>query len=356
MEAGRVISPALADMPAVILADDQWAAAWDAYTMTDPDASFYLRYAWKRLNENALGHRTFFLAAVADEAIVGVFPLVLVQSRLFGRILCSMPFVNYGGPCAGDIRTVARLTEEAIGIANEERVDYLEIRSLRPVPDALPTSLHKVSMTITLPPDPEVVWSAFSSKHRTAIRRAYKNGLRAEHGGSELLDHFYEVLAETWRGHGTPIYAKRYFSDIQRALPDHTRIYVVYADEKPVAAAFNGHHNGVVEGLWAGNRPTLEHLQANYVLYWEMIKRACEDGFHTYHLGRSTAESGGEFFKKKWNAQAKQLYWQYYMPKGGELPRLNVDNPKYRFAIALWRRLPIGMTTAIGSHIANYIP
>lgn len=355
MKLTSLSSPASA-IPGIILADERWADAWDAYTLANPHASFYHRYAWKRLNEQALGHRTFYLAAVDGDALTGIFPLVLVQSRLFGRILCSMPFVNYGGPCARDAATTERLTESAIRIADAERVDYLEIRSLHALPGDLRSSLHKVSMTIALQSDSEALWSAFTSKHRTAIRRAYKNDLHAAQGGLELVDDFYRVLAETWRGHGTPIYAKRYFTDILHALPEHARIHVVYVGKEPVAAAFNGHHNGVVEGLWAGNRPRFEHAQATYVLYWEMIKRACEDGFHTYHLGRSTADSGGEFFKKKWNAQAKQLYWQYYLPGGGDLPRLNVDNPKYRLAIALWRRLPIRITTAIGPRLANFIP
>ena len=65
---------------------------------------------------------------------------------------------------------------------------------------------------------------------------------------------------------------------------------------------------------------------------------------------------GGGEYKKKWNAEAKQLYWQYFLPRGGDVPQLNVDNPKYRLAIGAWRRLPLRWTTALGPFIANYIP
>jgi len=108
--------------------------------------------------------------------------------------------------------------------------------------------------------------------------------------------------------------------------------------------------------MWAGSHPDFRRLQANYVLYWEMIKDACERGYSSYHLGRSTVETGGESFKKKWNAESSQLYWQYYMPGGNGMPQLNTGNPKYRMAISAWRKLPLALTRLIGPHLSRSIP
>jgi lipid II:glycine glycyltransferase (peptidoglycan interpeptide bridge formation enzyme) len=175
-------------------------------------------------------------------------------------------------------------------------------------------------------------------------------------GGPELLDDFYDVVAESWRNLGTPLYRKSYFASILTAFPELTRIFVTYAGAVPVAVAFNGYYRGTVEGMWAGTRAAFRALQPNYVLYWDMIKHACETGCHTYHLGRSTADSAAETFKRKWNSEAHPLYWQYFLPTGGALPALNVNNPKYKLAIAVWRRLPIRVTTLLGPHLANNIP
>jgi FemAB-related protein (PEP-CTERM system-associated) len=243
-----------------------------------------------------------------------------------------------------------------VALATQWRADYTEIRTLEPLPAEFPSSLHKVSMTLALQPDPDTLWNVFSSKHRTNIRRVYKDGLRVETGHAELLDAFYRVLAESWRQHGTPIYRKRYFADILNAFPQETRIFVAWQDQTPVAAAFNGHYCDTVEGMWAGTDNRYRHLQTSYVLYWEMIKDACERGFKHYHLGRSSVESGGETFKKKWNAEIRQLYWSYHLPPGRAMPQLNVDNPKYRLAIDLWRRMPTGLTTLIGPPLARGIP
>ena len=78
------------------------AARWDDYAMQNETATFYHRFAWKDINEKCFGHRTFYLAAVDGNDFRGIFPIVFLRSRIFGTMLCSMPFVNLGGPCASD--------------------------------------------------------------------------------------------------------------------------------------------------------------------------------------------------------------------------------------------------------------
>lgn len=346
------------DTPAsrIVRCDDSHAAAWDAYLHKHPGASFYHLFAWRTLMAKNFSHPTYYLAVQDGPAVIGVLPLVLIRSRLFGKILCSMPFVNFGGICANDPDTERKLFDEAQQLAADLDVDYVELRATAPPPAHWSCATHKISMTVALDNNPDTLWNAYSTKHRTNIRRAYKNGFQVHHGGVELLDPFYEVMAESWRSLGTPIYRKAFFASILATFPERTRIFVVRAGETTVAAAFNGYHQGVVEGMWAGTRTAFRQQQPNYVLYWEMIKHACETGCHTYHLGRSTIDSNAESFKRKWNADGKQLYWQHYLPRAGAMPALNVDNPKYRLAISMWRRLPIKVTTLIGPLVANYIP
>jgi FemAB-related protein (PEP-CTERM system-associated) len=340
----------------ILQCGDTDQASWDAFIDTHPGASFYHRFAWRRINEQSLGHRTFYLAARRDGRITGIFPLVFINSRLFGRIFCSMPFVNYGGPCADDDDTAARLLDEAIRLAQTQRADYAEFRALKALPRNLPTSLHKLSMTVKLARDPDILWNAFTSKHRKNVRRIYKNDLRVVSGHLDKLDEFYDVLVDSWREHGTPIYRRQYFRDMLTAFPEHMRVFVTYQGSTPVAVASVGYHHKTVEGLWLGTHTSYRELHPSYVMYWEMIKDACERGFDDFHLGRSTAESGAEFFKERWNAEAKQLYWSYYLPDGRPMPQLNVDNPRYRLAIKVWRKLPKRVTTWLGPPIARCIP
>ncbi len=65
--------------------------------------------------------------------------------------------------------------------------------------------------------------------------------------------------------------------------------------------------------MWLGIRGDYRKRLVGYVLYWELIKHACEQGHRRFHLGRSSKDSGSEQFKKKWNAESLQLYWQYIL-------------------------------------------
>jgi FemAB-related protein (PEP-CTERM system-associated) len=339
----------------IVHCDDSLGPAWNAYVRASPRATLYHRYEWRHVNATSFGHRSTYLAAVDDGRIVGILPIVRVKSQLFGNIACSLPFVNYGGPC-GDTDVVEHaLVEAARPVTDAWGVDYLEIRARRPLA-SLPTSAHKVSMTLDLNADSEVLFKAFSSAHRQDIRGGYKKGLTARIGGRELLGDFYTVLSESWRDMGTPIYSRHYLETVASAFPDITRLCVVYAGSEPAAASLDMLAGETAEGLWLGSRAKFRRQHAGYVLYWELIKNACERGLKTFHLGRSTTQSGGEVFKKKWNAYPTQLYWQYVLRTRRDIPQLNVTNPRYQFAIKAWQKLPVPITQVIGPLLARSIP
>lgn len=348
----------------VISAGDELHAQWDAFIASRADGSFYHLFAWKRLNQEEFGHRSEYLVAWRAGAIEGVLPLVFVTSPVFGRILCSVPFVNYGGPIAETPGAAAALTARAVSLSDELHADYLELRCAQPLSTDMPVSLRKVSMTIELDADSQKLWDGFHAHHRKNVRRALKNEFDVRVGGIELLDPFYHVLELSWRTLGTPLYAKHYFRRVLETFPDNTHVYVCQHKEKPAGVAMVGHFNGTVEGLWAGCDPALRHLQANYVMYWEMIQHTCREGYRRFHLGRSTTKSGAEEFKAKWNAQTHQLYWYFHRPakKGRagieavDMPKLNVDNPKYRLAIAAWQHMPLWATRVLGPPLARGIP
>jgi FemAB-related protein (PEP-CTERM system-associated) len=339
----------------IVRCDDSHRDAWNAYVERSPRAALYHRFEWRDVNAACFGHRAAYLAAMETDRIVGILPVVQVKSQLFGNIACSLPFVNYGGPCGDSDAIEQSLVDATRGLADEWRVDYVEIRTRRRV-DSLPTSEHKVSMTVDLNPDPDVLWKAFKTAHRQDIRGGYKKGLTAKMGGGELLDDFYAVLSESWRDMGTPIYSRRYLRTVVETFPTQTRICVVYAGNEPAAAALDMVSGDNVEGLWLGSRNKFRRQYAGYVLYWELLKSACERGLRTFHLGRSSVDSGGESFKKKWNAYPTQLYWQYVLRTRSEIPNLNVANPKFRLAIKAWQKLPVPVTQVLGPFIARSIP
>ena len=155
---------------------------------------------------------------------------------------------------------------------------------------------------------------------------------------------------------GTPIYRISFFENILDAFNNSVEIYLVIYKGKPIATAFNGLFRDTVEGMWTYSLKEFAKLQTNYFLYWEMIERACKSGYKLFHLGRSTSETGATFYKSKWNAVTRQLYWEYVLNKEAKVPDLTVDNPKYDLAIKIWKNLPVAITRFIGPSLAKSIP
>src|SRR5580698_6887964 len=96
--------------------DTAGEAAWDAFVAAHPAGTFFHRAAWRHVIERAFGHRTHYLLAERDGAIVGVLPLGHVRSPLFGNTLISVPFCVYGGPLAVEQEAFAALTEAAAAL------------------------------------------------------------------------------------------------------------------------------------------------------------------------------------------------------------------------------------------------
>lgn len=331
---------------------------WQNFVMSNAKSSFYHHIGWKKVIEDSFGHHTFYLMAMENKEVHGILPLVLIKSRLFGRMMCSMPFLNFGGICAKSEEAYDALIEAARSLMLKNKSDYVEFRHLYPAPNSLVRKEHKVSMTITLNSDPDALWNRFKSKHRTNIRRAAKNNLEVVRGGKELVGTFYDIISNGWRDLGTPIYHIRFFENILQRFGELVEIYVINYNGKPIATAFNGLFKGTIEGMWTYALREHASLQTNYLLYWEMIKDACLRGYKLYHLGRSTNKTSATFFKSKWNAETHQLYWEYLLnaSKLEKPPELNVDNPKYKLAISLWKKMPVKVANTVGPLLSKNIP
>lgn len=340
----------------ILQIDGSKAPEWDEYVLSNAESTFYHLFGWKNIIEKSFGHRSYYLMAKSGNQVVGILPIVHIKSRLFGSILSSMPFMGIGGICAENEEAAHALLDAADALLKKLKGGYLELRHRKKTNFQIPCKEHKVTMTIELDSDFESIWKQFKSKHRTAIRRSEKNSLKIKSGKSEYLDTFYEIESIGWRDLGTPFYSKYFFKNIFKELGNFIEIFLVFSNGKPIATAFNGLFKDEVEGMWTYSLKEYSKLQTNYFLYWQMIKSACENGYRWYHLGRSTTKSGASFYKAKWNAVPHQLYWEYILNTTNKPPEINTENPKFKYPIRIWKKLPLVVTKKIGPYIAKNIP
>jgi FemAB-related protein (PEP-CTERM system-associated) len=329
---------------------------WDRFVADHPGASAYHAFRWRHVFERAFGHETRYLAAREQGAIVGVLPLVLFDSRLFGRFAVSLPFVNYGGICARDADVADRLVEAAAALGTERRLSHIELRHLARQLPRLPVRQHKVTMRLQLERDPARAWERIDRKTRNHIRKAQKSDLVARCGGAELLERFYGVFATNMRDLGTPVYAIRFFREILASFPDQARVFLVDRGAETIAAGIGLRHRDGIEVPWASSLRAFRPLCGNYLLYWRILEYAIESGLGMLDFGRSTPNEGTFVFKEQWRAAPEPLHWEYVLLARAGLPDLTPTNSRFKAAIETWKRLPVGVTKVIGPHIIRSIP
>jgi FemAB-related protein (PEP-CTERM system-associated) len=318
---------------------------WDRFVRASGDGTIMHLHAWRDILREAYSHPVWLLAAEESGTLRGVLPLALVRSPVFGRSLVSMPFMDYGGVCAGPAAESERpLVEEASRLAAELRAK-LVLRYLREPDLELPRSLDKVTMWLELGTSEESLWRGLPSERRNRIRKAQRSGLQASVCGSEGLEEFYAVFARNMRDLGSPVHSARFFEAVLRHLPGSTRVLLVRDAGSPVGAGILLLHEGMISIPWVSSLRSAFAKCPNQLLYWEAMRFGIANGFRVLDLGRSSRNSGNFEAKRQWGARPVQLHWAYH-PDDAEPPGEEVRRAAW--AVGIWQRLPLGLVNRVG--------
>ncbi len=361
--------------------------AWDSYAAGHPESTHCHLSGWKDVIENTYGHKTFYLLAEEDAKIVGVLPLVHVRTPFWGTILCSMPFLNYGGILSDSPQAAQGLLQETVRLASHLGARKIELRQAFPLAcqvSSLPAPVtereHKVRMVLPLSGSAEAFFGSLKSKLKSQIRRPLKEGMIAKLGGEDLVDDFYTVFARNMRDLGSPVHSAKLFRQIFQHLdagtcpsvqpsgkacsefgpadrPATVRIAVIYHSDGPVAAGLVVAFKEAVEIPWASSLRPYNRFSPNMLLYWCLIEFALKGGYRQFDFGRSTPDEGTYRFKEQWGAGPRPLHW-YVIGSPQDAGRmLSGSDSKVRgWAAALWSKLPLSAANWIGPRIRGAIP
>lgn len=325
-------------------------ARWDAFVAQAPQATFFHRAAWREVIEQ-LGHRCHYLCAERDGEITGVLPLAEIRSRLFGHALISTPFCVYGGVLANDAESEACLTHAAASLAEELRVDYLELRDRELRHPDWPVKNLYVGFRKTIQPDDDANMKAIPRKQRAMVRKGIGLGLEAHHDGS--VDEFYRVYAESVRNLGTPVLPRSHYARLQQTFGDDCEITVVRHQGQAVAAVMSFYFRDEVHPYYGGSVWHGRDLAANDFMYWSVMQRAAARGARVFDFGRSKQDTGSYHFKKHWGFEPSPLPYAYHLVRAREVPNVSPTNRKYQLFIKGWQRLPLPVSRALGPWLAR---
>jgi FemAB-related protein (PEP-CTERM system-associated) len=327
---------------------------WDAFVLARPGGTFFHLAGWKRVIERAFGHRTHYLVCERDGAITGVLPLTRIRSLVFGSSLISNAFAVEGGPLAADGHSLRLLEGEAVRLMEQLGAPVLELRGFSPTRADWPSrSELYVSFRRAIDPAVERNLKLIPRKQRAMVRKGQANGLQSQL--DDDVDRFYRIYSESVRNLGTPVFAKSYFRILREAFAHCSDIVTVTSGARAVASVLNFYFRDAVLPYYGGGVYGARALAANDFMYWEVMRRACERGYRLFDFGRSKVGTGSYAFKHNWGFEAVPLIYQFRLAPGRRMPDLNPLNPKLRFFVEVWKRLPLPVASRLGPAIVKGI-
>lgn len=306
---------------------------------------------------DTFGHRQLHLMAkTSANQVLGVLPLFLVRSRIFGRLLVSTPQAAYGGILADSELASQAILQRAMKLAKDLKVQFLELRNfLNEMPeDSLLRKDVYVTFRTELREDPEANMSAIPRKTRAEIREGIRNELEFkvdEIGPTE----FFNVFSQSVHQLGTPVFPKRLFANGLKHFGSDCKIFSVHWKGKLVAAVWTLFYAGEVIPYFGGSLKDYNRLAVNNFMYWMLIRYGCENGYRIFDFGRSKKGTGSFDFKKRWGMTMTELPYQYLLVRQQSMPDYSPLNPNFSAATRIWRRLPLPLTQWIGPMVSRHL-
>lgn len=339
---------------AVTITDTLDPQAWNEYVGGHPQGGLYLRAEWEA-PYSIYGLQHVRLAAIRDERVVGVVPLVGLKSWLFTNQLASLPWFDTAGVIADDAESQSALINHAVAYAAERGIDTVQLRQTEPIAAASYTRTDKVLMRLPLLPEPGELWDTFSAKVRNQVRKGQKSDLQIERGGRELLPAFYAVYSENMRDLGSPSHHRRFFEQVFDSFEAETKIYLVRRGNEIAGAGWTMANGTRLEIPWASSFNRFNRYCVNHFMYWHILEDACRAGYEWFHFGRSSVDSGTYRFKKQWGATPLQLHWNFMTQAATPADASTPEQNSFGLASRMWQRLPLWLARYLGPHIISKV-
>jgi lipid II:glycine glycyltransferase (peptidoglycan interpeptide bridge formation enzyme) len=335
------------------LYNDDEMRRWDDFVMTHPLGTPFHLSSWIRIvHETYSFEPELSVYTDASGEIAGLFPYFIISSLFSRPRIVSMPFSDYCSPLACSTSVEGELLNGVIEKSGA-KMKYIEIRGLISGDSKYLCHNHYQRYTLELDPDPSKVYKGFDK--RTVIRsikKAEKEGVViTESNTSKGVEEFYRLNKLTRKKHGVPCQPKVFFEKIAEYMMSKGVAFILLAtcDSQVISASlFIRFKKSIYYKYNASDPAYLASKTPNHLLIWELVKKACNEGFQTIDFGRTAKDNKGLVrYKKMWGAKAHDLPYYYYPAIKGAASNAE-SGLSYRVATGIWKHLPDTIADRLG--------
>lgn len=327
----------------------------DAPHASNFDMGFAGGDAWSEFVRAMYGYKIHRLIASESDSTRGALTLIEFKHPLFGHYLATAPYGSYGGFAFERAPAADALLEAASRLAVGVGAEYVNVRALAGEshpPEGWTNDPIYCTYIVDLPASAEEILKTFSPNHRNHIRKSFKKNFSIRFGGLELLDDVYKGLSRSMHELGSPYHGRAYLKTMAGRLGKNLEFAALYdAQKKICGSGVFITQGGTVSNLHANILKNARSDYAGEFLYWSVIERGIEKKLKAFDLGRSLIGSGNETFKMKWSPRKLPLAYWYWLAPNHSLPSVNQHNPKFRLAVAVWKKLPAFIVNTFGHYL-----
>lgn len=328
------------------------------------DVSFYYSPAWLDLISTLYGYAVIPLTTMNEVGeITGFLPLCLIKSPLTGRRLVSLPFSDHCPLLARDEDSASQLIDQAIDLAKQEHVRYLELRTgteplLSKRADLVEVDLY-VRWVLPLLADEDAMWKTLRKPIQHQIKKSRKLGVqvRIAESREDMLQYYRLHLQTRSKKQGMPAQSPKFF----------LKMWDVFSESDAVKVLLAEHEGNVVAGMvllasgttlrysYGASDERFLHLAPNNLLLWTAMTWGGAHGCQTLDLGRTACDNEGLMeFKRRWGAIKEPLPYYYY-PKIAGLASTSEQSWKFHLLTSCWRKLPLSISGPLGSKLYKHM-
>ena len=318
---------------------------------------------WKRFIEESFPRirgTYFILVNNSQEDIEAALPVFVENKLLSSRRFVSIPYATLCDPLVSSGADMKSLLEAASNYFSGMKYSHMEFRTF--LSDSMMGNLglrrccNYIHHYLPLCPDPQELKKTFQKKMRQQLANIEQLGLKSRLAADcSDLDAFYHLYLKTRKRLGLPPQPYFFFRNLwDEFIPaNRMEILLVSMNEKTIGGLLFLKFKKRMSADYLGIDDEYRDAGPERFLFWEAIKRACQEGYGVFDFGRAYLSNKSLIrFKGHWGTKTMELP-QYYYPEATTI-RPREESESYRIVRSICRKMPEPILRATGSLLYRF--